>query len=361
MSITCEVELKNKKKILKVINNIVILLVTMAAVFGISVILQEKLSLQEHITTVFAFAVFIISLATDGYIYGIIATAIAVLGINYAFTFPYFAFNFTVPENTLSALVMLVVSLMTSTLTTRLKKWEMLKAESDKEKMRANLLRAVSHDLRTPLTTIYGSSSAILENYDTLTEEQKKNMINGIKQDSEWLTRIVENLLSVTKLESGSIKLIKTPIMLDELIDSVFVKFKKRYPEQKVKLSLPDDIVFIPMDAILMNQVLVNILENAVHHAKGMTILELNVSLRSGKAVFEISDDGCGIEKERLSDIFSGRSSSGDNQKRNAGIGLSVCASIIKAHGSEIVAENRSSGGAVFRFALDTEEIEDEQ
>ena len=357
--------MRKSKSYIRIFNNCAIVIITLAVVFGISIVLQNVLAIREHVTTVFVFAVFLISILTDGYIYGIVSTFIAVLGINFAFTFPYFAFNFAIPENTISAIVMIVVSLMTSTLTIRIKRWQTLKSEADKEKMRANLLRAVSHDLRTPLTTIYGSSSAILENYDTLTKEQKNNLVEGIKQDSEWLIRIVENLLSITKLSGDKIKLIKTPTMLDELFDSVFVKFQKRYPEQKVTLDIPEKIIFIPMDALLMEQVLVNILENAVQHAVGMTELVLRVSLISGKAVFEIYDNGVGIDDDRLENIFTGQfpknNGNSDNQKRNAGIGLSVCASIITAHGSEIKAENRKVGGALFRFALDIEETVNEQ
>lgn len=99
--------------------------------------------------------------------------------------------------------------------------------------MRANLLRAVSHDLRTPLTTIYGSSTTLLENSDAMTEEQKTTIVNGIKEDSEWLVRMVENLLSITRIDSGQVKIIKTPTILDELIDSVILKFKKDIPCKK--------------------------------------------------------------------------------------------------------------------------------
>ena len=357
--------MKKSKSYIKIFNNCAIVTVILAVVFGISIVLQNVLAIQEHVTTFFVFAVFLISILTDGYIYGVVSTFVAVLGINFAFTFPYFAFNFEIPENTISAIVMIVVSLMTSTLTIRIKRWQALKSEADKEKMRANLLRAVSHDLRTPLTTIYGSSSAILENYDTLTKEQKLSLVKGIEQDSEWLIRIVENLLSVTKLSGDKIKLIKTPTMLDELIDSVFVKFQKRYPHQNITLDIPEKIVFIPMDALLMEQVLVNILENAVQHAVGMTELTLRVSLNSQKAVFEIFDNGTGIDEDRLESIFTRQfpksNGNSDNQKRNAGIGLSVCASIITAHGSEIKAKNRKTGGALFRFALDIEETVNEQ
>lgn len=354
------------EKTKKHLKDSIITLTALAVTFGISVILQKFLTIDEHITTVFVFAVFIVSLLTDGYFYGIASALAAMFMVNYAFTFPFFAFNFTIPENMLSALIMITLSVLTSALTTKLKNWQTLKSEGEKEKMRANLLRAVSHDLRTPLTTIYGSSSAILDNYDSLSPEQRKRMLAGIKEDAEWLVRMVENLLSVTKIGSENVKVNKFPTVLDELVDSVILKFKKRYPEQIVNISLPQELVIIPMDPILVEQVLVNILENAVQHARGMTFLSLNVYTENGQAVFEIADDGCGIEKDRLEKIFTGYYNSteqpSDTGKRNAGIGLSVCATIIKAHGGKISAENRRGGGAIFRFALDTEETEiDEQ
>ncbi len=331
--------------------------------FGASLLCQ-RLDVEEHTTTVFVFAVFLISLLTNGYIYGILAAFTSTLAVNYAFTFPYFVLNFMIPVNLISAVVLIVISLLTSALTTKLKQHEAMKAESEKERMRANLLRAVSHDLRTPLTTIYGSSTTLLENSGAMTEAQKTKIATGIKEDSEWLIRMVENLLSVTRLDSGQVKIIKTPTILDELIDSVILKFKKRYPAQKVVLELPDEVILIPMDAILIEQVIVNILENAVQHAHGMTVLTLRVFTPGTTAIFEIADNGCGIDPKRLDALFTGYYASehelADSQKKNAGIGLSVCATIIKAHGGSIKAENLKTGGAVFRFALDTEEISNE-
>lgn len=129
-------------------------------------------------------------------------------------------------------------------------------------------------------------------------------MLQDIQQDAQWLFRMVENLLSITKLDSGKVKIIKTPTVLDELIDSVILKFHKRYPDQEVEIDIPDEFVVIPMDAILIQQVLINILENAVQHAKGMVHLELKVFLVADKAVFEVQDDGCGIPEEKLESVF---------------------------------------------------------
>lgn len=349
-----------KKNAKKHIKNTVLTVLIMAASFGISLLLQGALDISEHITTLFAFAVFLISLVTDGFWYGTAATVASVIAINYAFTYPYFDMDFTVPENIFSALVMLIISFLTSMLTAKQKVWQALKAESERERVRANLLRAVSHDLRTPLTTIYGASSSVIDNYGKLSDTQKLQMAVSIKEDAEWLIHMVENLLSVTRIDSGQVKLVKTPTVLEELIDSVLLKFKKRYARQTVELDLPEELVLIPMDPTLIEQVIVNILENAVHHAVGFTKLILRVYLRGRKAVFEITDNGCGIHKDKLDTVFSGYSDSpehtSDAQKHNIGIGLSVCATIVKAHGGSITAENVEGGGARFRFSLPIEE-----
>lgn len=347
-----------------IIKDILITAVILSISFLISLLFQNVFGVEEHITTLFVFAVFLISLMTQGYVYGIIAAFIGVIAVNYAFTFPYFKINFTIPVNFISAVVMIIISVLTSALTTKLKHHEAYKAEGEKERMRANLLRAISHDLRTPLTTIYGSSTTLLENEETITKEQRKKIVIGIKEGSEWLIRMVENLLSITRIGSGEVKIIKSPVVLDELIDSVILKFKKRYPRCNVNIVIPEEVIIIPMDAILMEQVIINLLENSVQHAVNMTMVTLRVLYFDGKVVFEIEDDGCGIPEERLPNIFDGyyisKNKAADSNNKNAGIGLSVCATIVKAHGGEIKACNLQGGGALFRVVLDAEGAEDE-
>lgn len=341
------------------IKDICITVIVLSMAFFISLVFQHVFNVDEHITTLFVFAVFLISLVTDGYVYGIAAAVISMLVVNYAFTFPFFSFNFIIPVNIISAIVMIVIAFLTSMLTTQIKQHEAEKAESERERMRANLLRAVSHDLRTPLTTIYGSASTLIENGESLTRQQQEVILAGIKEDSEWLVHMVENLLSITRIDQGRVKITKTPTVLEELIDSIIIKFKNRYPAQEVVLDIPEEMVVIPMDAMLIEQVIINILENAVQHAEGMKHLYLRVYLQGDKAVFEIQDDGCGIEPDRLKNIFTGYYSvedeSSDIKKRNAGIGLSVCQTIVKAHDGVITARNHKNGGAVFSFMLQTD------
>ena len=202
--------------------DILITAAILAAAFLLSLLLQYLFRTQSLIPAIFVLAVFLVSLVSRGYVWGILSSLISVLAVNYAFTFPYFRFDFSVPESMLSAVIMLAVSVMTGTLTTKLKAQERIRAESEREKMRANLLRAVSHDLRTPLTSIYGSCSAIIENYDRLSPERQRKLLGEIREDAEWLIQMVENLLSVTRIGGGQVNIIKAPTALEELIDAVW-------------------------------------------------------------------------------------------------------------------------------------------
>lgn len=356
---------RNEVTMYKYLKNILFTLGVLFVFLIISLVIEKVFNTDTLIPAVFTLAVFLISLFTDGYLCGIAASLLSVLALNYAFTFPFFKFNFSIPENMVSALIMLVITILSSTMATKVKQQEKMKAESMREKMRANLLRAVSHDLRTPLTTIYGSSSAIVEKYDDLSEKQLLQLAAGIREDAQWLMGMVENLLSVTRIDNDGVEIIKTSIVLEELIDTVLMRFKKRYPDQKIIVDIPDEFISIPMDAMLIEQVIVNLLENAVQHAVGMTELKLKVFVVGRNAIFEISDDGCGIEKDRLSHIFDGyferKNAPVDHQKKSMGIGLSVCATIIKAHNGSITVENRKTGGCCFRFALDMEVDDDGQ
>lgn len=341
-------------------------LLVLILAFFMNLLIQEAFEIRSLIPTVFVLGVFVISLKTQGYFWGITSSLISVLMVNYAFTYPYYAIDLISPECVASAVVMLIVATLTGMLTTKLKRSEKIKAESDKERMRANLLRAVSHDLRTPLTSIYGSTSAIIDNYDHLKKEQHLKLLGEVQEEAEWLIRMVENLLSVTRIDGEKVQVVKSPTVLEELIDIVLVKFHKRCPAQQVTVNIPEEFVSIPMDPILIEQVLINILENAVDHAKGMTELTLEVSLQKDEALFCISDNGCGIAEDRLKNLFTGyldreyETEAADSSRNNMGIGLSVCATIIKAHGSEIYAENRKEGGAAFYFALKREESNEE-
>lgn len=231
--------------------------------------------------------------------------------------------------------------------------------EAEKEKMRSNLLRAISHDLRTPLTGILGASSAILENKGMDIETHDK-LIGGIKEDSQWLIRMVENLLSVTRISDGSMGVVKTPEAAEEIVAEAVSRIRTRFEGCRINVKVPEELLLIPMDGTLIEQVIINLLENAVKHTAPNTVIDLNVKKADDTAVFEVSDNGAGIPKEDLAHIFEGFAVSkgkSSDSSRGMGIGLSLCNSIINAHNGKIEAENKKEGGAVFRFILPLEGV----
>ena len=342
----------------RTLRNILITLTILAAATVICFFLQQSVGTEAHAPLLFVLAVLFISRFTDGYGYGIFSAMAAVIAVNYIFTYPYFAFNFTITGYPLTFLVMLAVALSVSALTTQIKNQEKIRLESEKEKMRANLLRAVSHDIRTPLTSIAGSASVILENQDALSQDKVMELVANIKEEAQWLVRMVENLLSITRMNAENAKIDKQEELAEEVISAAVSKFAKRFPGIETEVHVPDEILLVPMDATLIEQVLVNLLENSVIHGRTTSRIRIQVSKQEDVAVFSVEDNGEGIEESVLPVIFDGnlvaRGESSDN-KRNMGIGLSVCKSIIKAHRGNMRAENREEGGARMIFTLPME------
>lgn len=315
-----------------------------------------------HVPLLFVLAVLLISKYTEGYFFGIIASMIAVVAVNFAFTYPYFAFDFTITGYPITFIVMLAVALFVSTMTSQIKAQEQIRLEAAKEKMRGNLLRAVSHDIRTPLTSILGSASGMIENYDHLKKEKQLELLEDIKEESQWLIRIVENLLSVTRINGESTRIATSEEVVEEIISGAVLKFKKRFPEAQVEVEMPEDVLIAAMDGVLIEQVLVNLLENAVLHGKTTQQIAVRVWEAYEKIHFAVEDDGQGIRESILPVIFDGQLQSEENSesdvKRNMGIGLSVCMSIVKAHKGMMKAENKKNGGACFSFWIPAESVE---
>lgn len=348
-----------KKEKLRLIDGLFSLFMLLLA-FVASLLVKLVFNTPSLIPMIFVMGVFQISLKTQGYFWGVTSSLLSVLAVNYAFTFPYYAIDLITPESLFPAVVMLLVSIATGTLTTQIKVQEKIKAEIEMERMRANLLRAVSHDLRTPLTSIYGASSTVVENYDTLSREQQIKLLGEVRDDAQWLIRMVENLLSVTRIDGGKTRINKQPVVVEELVDNVLVKFRKHYPGIAVRVEMPEDFMTVPMDVMLIQQVMVNLLENAAVHAEGMTEIRLQVTRIRNKIFFIVRDDGCGIPEDRMKTLFMGYQGREDlptdSSRHNMGIGLSVCAAVIRAHGGEIQAMNNPEGGASFSFWLELEE-----
>ena len=350
--------MKKEVKKFPVFNNVLIT-ISMLGSATLFCFALEGLTLPEsrtHVPLVYVLAVLLISRFTDGYLYGVVSAIASVVCVNYIFTYPYFAVDFTIAGYPITFLVMLAIAVITSALMTQIKRQEQIRREIEKEKMRSNLLRAVSHDIRTPLTSIAGSAAGIIENKEFLSKEQEMKLLSNIQEDAQWLVRIVENLLSITRMNSEDARLETQEELVEDVIGGAIVKFHKRFPEVSVYADTPDEVILVPMDAILIEQVLLNLMENAVIHGKGTKNLLLKIFVDDQNAVFTVEDDGEGIRKEILPVIFEGsiggHHENESDKKRNMGIGLSVCMSIIKAHRGTMKAENRAEGGARMTFMI---------
>lgn len=348
---------KNRRAVL-VHDTVILLLILLGAILSSVGLMHLFKNSNQFAMPVFILAVSLVALFTHGYLFGVIASLLGVLCVNYMFTYPYWQFDMSIAGYPLNFAAMLFVSLCISTLTSRIKRQEQLHLEIEMEKMRANLLRAVSHDLRTPLTSIIGASSLILQD-NHLNQIQQKELISEINKDARWLERITENILSVTKCTGERVQLKKQWEVVEEIVSSAIVKFHKIHASINVCIDRPKDILLAPMDATLIEQVLLNLFDNAVVHGQCTNEIRVAITNEPNKVKLQVSDNGIGIPESILPQLFTVHFASHSDNQRNMGIGLSVCRSIIRAHGGEILARNSSQGGAIIEFWLPAEEEEE--
>ena len=453
----------------------------LAITTGVAALLDNSFLENNNVSIIYTLAVVIIASITPGYIYGIIGSIISVIGVNYFFASPRFAFNFTQTGYPITFASLLVVSIIMSTLMTRYREaahiarmretrtktlyeltneflaaddaesfvqiaceylsrvcgtktcyapegtelpkdvpvcislpvavrenrfgtvyvpkaacaateseslfalMQMIAAhlalalernrliqehrdaqlQAKAEEMRGNLLRAVSHDLRTPLTSIQGASATLLESGEQLGAETCYQLVDDIHENSQWLIRMVENLLSVTKISDGTAAVKKEPEVVEEIVAQAVGQLRKRFPERDIAVRVPDDVLLIPMDATLIEQVLINLTENAFFHADTEAPVEITVLDMGEDVAFRVRDHGTGIDPACLDSIFDGNAKPAQPEigdaHRGMGIGLSICRAIVRTHRGSIRAWNMPDGGAVFEFTLPKEGAEYEQ
>lgn len=334
----------------------------LCATTSISMLFVEMDGQDSYTSLIFVLGVFIISWKTGGYIYGLAASIGGVVAVNYFFTYPYSAMNFSISGYPITFIVFLLVAVFTCTLTMQSKQSEQLRSENEKEKMRADLLRSVSHDLRTPLTSIVGATNTMLSDPD-MDPEERRQMLIDVRDESEWLVHMVENLLTVTRISSeANIK--KEAWAVEEVIGEAAGKIRQQYPETNLAIRIPDEVLFVPMDPVLIEQVLLNLLNNAIRHGQNTTDIIVTAERDASNCRFTVRDNGGGFKEEYLSHLFDRhyfdehKSGAQDSGGKFIGIGLSACKAIVKAHGGSITAcniaaaENGGKAGAEVSFAL---------
>jgi len=228
----------------------------------------------------------------------------------------------------------------------------LLKAET--ETLRNTLLSSISHDLRTPLTAVTGAASTLLQKDVTIHPEDRLELLQTIHEEAEHLNRIIRNVLDMTRLESGAIKINKEWQSLEEIAGMVLGRLADKLKDHPLTTHLPEDLPLIHCDGLLLGQVLTNLLENAVKYTPSGTPVELSASIRGNSVMVELADRGPGISpgsEERIFEKFV----RGEAAVGGVGLGLTICRTIVTAHNGRIWAENRPGGGAVFRFTLPLE------
>lgn len=228
------------------------------------------------------------------------------------------------------------------------------------EQLRANLLRAISHDLRTPLTSISGNADILMRNSKILGEEQKQILYTDIYDESMWLINLIENLLSITRLDDGALNLKLQPELLEEVITEALLHINRNSVKHHIKTILHEELLMAKMDSQLIMQVIVNIVDNAIKYTQPGSHITISAK-RAGQSVWvEIADDGSGIADEakaKLFDVFYTADNISVDGRRGLGLGLSLCKSIINAHGGTIYVKDNTPKGTVVGFTLQTAEV----
>ncbi len=232
---------------------------------------------------------------------------------------------------------------------------ERSRIEIEREKMQSNLLRSISHDLRTPLSAIAGASSILLSENEKISGKDRSKLLTDIVNDATWLTQLVENLLSLTRAEEGKLGVSQEWEIVEEVVLGVVERMKKHAPHHHIRTILPDEPFMAPMDTSLIQQVLINLLDNAIRYTPGGTEINIRIRKDTNTVSFEVADTGPGIPGEIIPTIFNrfvtvDRNAGRD--RRGLGLGLAICKSIVEAHEGSISVENSDSGGTVFSFSL---------
>ena len=238
---------------------------------------------------------------------------------------------------------------------------EEAKLLAENEKLRSNLLRSISHDLRTPLTAISGNAGILLSDSESLSSETRNQMYSDIYDDAAWLYNLVENLLAVTRIEEGRMKLNTQPQLVEEMVSEALQHISRKRSEHTITVSHQDELLLAKCDARLIVQVIINLVDNAIKYTPFGSHIEITTKGEEGRAVVSVADDGPGIsddEKERVFQMFYTGSNPIADSRRSLGLGLGLCKSIITAHGGVISVADHQPNGTVFTFTVPSGEVE---
>lgn len=355
----------NKKKWILFFEDSLKCIATLILTTLLGLLFQKFGFTEANIITLYILCAQVISVITTSWICSLVSSLASVFIFNFLFTEPRYTFLAYDQGYPLTFLVMFIASLLTGTLALQNKKNAREKEQAallaKNEQLRANLLRSISHDLRTPLTSISGNASNLLSNGAYFDETTKQQLYTDIYDDSMWLINLVENLLAVTKIEDGKMNLRTSAQLMGEIITESLHHLDRHSIEHQITFHSNDELLLAKVDAKLIMQVIINIVDNAIKYTQKGSHIEIKTAKDDGFIKVTISDDGPGIstkDKPHVFNTFYTCSSSIADSRRSLGLGLSLCRSIITAHGGEITLSDNTPHGSVFTFTLPAKEVQ---
>lgn len=352
-----------KKQVIYFLENSGLLVAIFAVCTGICFLLDLLKVNDLNFLIIYILGILVNSVFTKGYVYSAILSVLSVLGYNFFFTVPRMTLKINDSGYIATFILMFIVGIGISAVTFQLKKKMSqvnklsiekieLKNEADKELQKATLLRSISHDLRTPLTAIKNGAELMIKP-NSISEKDKKEILVDIAEKSEWTIRLVENLLLLSRIDSEKLTVKKSPEAVEEVVPQAVGKMKGILGGRKLHYDMTTELLLVPMDAVLIMQVIVNIINNAVKHTKDNGNIWFKVFSTGKNVVFRISNDGEPIKEEDLPHVFEMYYTA--DKKNDGGLGLSICEMIVRAHGGEISARC-SEERVIFEFILPLEE-----
>jgi two-component system sensor histidine kinase KdpD len=351
--------------------------------FGISLIILAAATIagylfklggltDSNIIMLYIIAVLVISILTSKIYYCLGSSIVGVLVFNYLFTYPEFSFSAHDAGYPVTFLTMFITALIAGTLANKLKRNTLIAEQNAREKeeaallaqneqLRANMLRTISHDLRTPLTSISGNASTLISGGTALDETARQQIYTDIFSESMWLIEMVENLLYATRIEDGRMQLNISVEILDDIVQEAVRHTERTHPKRNIIVDMYDEIIPVMADANLIVQVIVNLMDNAVKYSDEDSDVTVSVHLENEYAVISVSDHGTGIsdeEKEKVFDMFYTGGSRSSDSRRSLGLGLALCRSIITSHGGTISVSDNIPNGTVVSFTLPIGEVD---
>ena len=351
--------------------------------FGISLIILAAATIagylfklggltDSNIIMLYIIAVLVISILTSKIYYCLGSSIVGVLVFNYLFTYPDFSFSAHDAGYPVTFLTMFITALIAGTLANKLKRNTLIAEQNAREKeeaallaqneqLRANMLRTISHDLRTPLTSISGNASTLISGGTALDETARQQIYTDIFSESMWLIEMVENLLYATRIEDGRMQLNISVEILDDIVQEAVRHTERTHPKRNIIVDMLDEIIPVMADANLIVQVIVNLMDNAVKYSDENSDVTVTVRRENAYAVISVSDHGTGIsdeEKEKVFDMFYTGGSRSSDSRRSLGLGLALCRSIITSHDGTISVSDNIPNGTVVSFTLPIGEVD---